>query len=461
MILGLIAFLGACEEQLEVIPKNAITPEQALNDISGYEGLVFSAYRSMHGFGYYGQSQILDAEALSDNLVIANNTGRYTGEVVNAIGAHVNIWGIYGIINTVNIVIEGVPELEETGDLADRILGEALALRGLLYHDLAKAYGYEPGQEVDGFDLSVILRTTPTLDASDADFRARATNTEVYEQIEEDLLRAIDLLPEETDASIFPRRLSKTAAKALLSRVYLYWGRWDDSANYADQVINETSIQLLDSADYLAAWAEEPHGESIFELDISAVDWSTVDGVNNSLNSVTAQHDADYEETNGQFAVGGSPDLVESISPEDVRSQLWVFFSDNWENLKWRGELGDYRENIPLIRISEVYLTSAEAHARAGNEDTALDRLNTLLEVRGLDEITLTGDDLTDRILDERRIELAFEGHRYFDLKRLGLDIPKPQTSFGELQYSDFRIIARLPVGEVILNELLVQNPGY
>ncbi len=456
------SMLAACEDQINVEPKDSITPAIALSELSGYDAVLSSVYRRMHEFGYYGQSMILDAEALSDNLVIANNTGRYTGEVVNSVGSHVDIWGRYTAINEANVVIAGVPELEDGTDAEkNSILGQALFLRALLYHDLSKAYGYEPGQEVNGFNLSVILRTTPTIGLSDADFRERATNTAVYAQIEQDLLSAINLLPAETSTSGFPARVSRSAAKALLARVYLYAGRYSDAANYADQVIAESTIDLLSGDEYLAAWGSATHGESILEFDISLVDWSTVDGVNNSMNSVTAQHDVDYNATGGQFAVGGSDDLINSIEAGDIRADLWVDYSSNWENLKWRGEKGDYRENIPVIRISEMYLISAEGKARSGNEPGARTTINELRAARDLGPTTASGAALTDLIMNERRVELAFEGHRWFDLKRLGMDIPKPQTSFGQLDYSDFRMLARIPIGEVVLNESLQQNPGY
>lgn len=461
MTLALLV-LVSCEEQLEVEPKDQITPETALADIDGYESLLFSVYRRMHDFGYYGQTMLLDPEALADNLEIVNNTGRYTGEIVNSVGAHIDIWGRYTAINEANIVINQVPDLEDSDEAKkNAIVGEALMLRALMYHDLVKSYGYEPGREVGGFNLGVILRTTPTTGLSDADFRARATNVEVYNQIETDLLQAITLLPTETATATFPLRVSRSAAKALLARVYLFWGRYADAANYADQVINESTIELLEGDEYLAAWGTEPHGESIFELDISLVDWSTVDGVNNSMNSVTAQHNADYDLTSGQFAVGGSDDLVESITDEDIRGELWVDFEGNWENRKWQGELGDYRENIPLIRISEVYLIAAEAHARNSATGTANDRLNDLRNARDLDDVSLSGNTLLEQIMADRRIELAFEGHRWFDLKRLGMDIPKPQNTVTTLPYTDFRILGQIPVSQVILNDLLVQNPEY
>src|SRR5690606_11971552 len=100
-------------------------------------------------------------------------------------------------INDANIIIDGIGKEEVTGDKdwKDIVLGEAYFMRALFYFDLSRVYGYEPGREVDNFKLGPILRLEPTTTASDADFRTRASNDEVYVQIEQDLLKAIDLLP--------------------------------------------------------------------------------------------------------------------------------------------------------------------------------------------------------------------------------------------------------------------------
>ena len=463
-LIAILIFTGvSCDSILDINPKNTITPEIALEGIDGYEALVFSVYRDLHRFNYFGQNQNLAPDALADNLVIANNTGRYTGHVVNAVGTHMNRWDRYTAINWANIVIAGVDGVEATQELKNQLKGEALFLRALSYHDLHKVHSYEPGKEVNGFNLGVILRTTPTNGLSEADFRARSTNLEGYMQMEASLLEAISLLPSEGATTNFPHRASKTAAKALLARLYLYWGKYADAENYADQVIAETSINLLDGTNYEDAWSATKHPESLFELNIQSVDWSTVDGVNNSMNSVSAKHDQNYDETGGQFSVGGSDELINSFEAGDIRRNLWVDFGGNWENRKWQGELGDYRENIPVIRLSEIYLISAEAKARKGGADAAAqNRINELRANRDLGNTTATGQALVDLIMNERRVELCFEGHRWFDLKRNGMDISKTADSgVSPIPYSDFRILAKIPSDQVFLNSLLEQNPNY
>lgn len=460
---GAVAFsLSSCEDMLETTPKQSITPELALADIEGYEALLYSAYRRNHFFNYYGQQMNVDPEIMADNLVLANRTGRFEGEFTNAANSHIGIWATYDLINEVNFLIAGVDEKEAEQALKDQLKGEGLFLRALTYHNLLRVYSYEPGQEVDGFNLGVIMRTEPTATLEDAEFKARSTNVQGYEQIEADLLAAIALLPEQT-ADNGPYRANKSAAKALLSRVYLYWGKWAEAERYANEAINNTAYAtLVDSANYVTSFATEPHPESLFEIDVRMVDWNTVDGVNNSMHSMTT------DDLGGQFVVSGSPELMESYDESDVRLQTWdtvqVGGQDHYQSKKWPGEEGNFIENIPIIRYSEVLLISAEAKARGGNAPGAVVDVNKLRSNRGLDDIAdnTSAEALIEIILEERRKELALEGHRWFDLKRMGRDIPKPDLSgLDKLPYSSFKILAPIPFDQARLNDLLVQNPVY
>jgi starch-binding outer membrane protein, SusD/RagB family len=493
VILCLSLFMvTACNEDVIYIqPEADVLPDVALKRVSGINTLIVSAYRRMHEFTYYGQQQILNAEALADNLVIANNTGRYTGQVVNGVNQHFGIWSAapYQIINDANIVLANVdaaePALRTSGTLAGfpedetfaaakrtRYKGEAHFLRALAYHDLVKVYGYEPGMEVASFNLGVILRTTPTTSVSDADKRARSTNEEVYTQIESDLLNAIALLPAEADfiaSTTVPAqqwaanertfRASKASAKALLARVYLFWGRYAQAATLATEAMAETQAVLATAAGYATSFANVTRNpESLFELNVLSADWSTVDGVNNSLASITTSNAA----SNSQFAVGASAELVAAYEAGDVRRNLIVNNAGRNEMRKWTGEKGNFLENIPLIRRSEMLLIVAEGNARSGNDPAAQTAINTLRTNRGLAATTATGATLTNLIMNERRVELAFEGHRFFDLKRLGMNIVKPVAlGISDVPYSDYRILANIPNAEITYNELLQQNPNY
>jgi hypothetical protein len=121
-------------------------------------------------------------------------------------------------------------------------------------------------------------------------------------------------------------------------------------------------------------------------------------------------------------------------------------------------------DNIPVIRVAEVILNRAEAFATPGspvfNEASALADLNRIITNRGLPAVTLTGAALYEEIINQRRLELAFEGHRFFDLKRLGRDLVKA-PHYNTVPFFDTRILAPLPQRELDGNKNLVQNPGY
>lgn len=468
----LLSVVFSCEENLEVSNPDALSPELVLVDVEGYESVLLSAYNRIKDFDWYGQNAMVAPEILADNLDFFNSTGRYEGEYVNEVRAHMERWeDLYIGINNCNLVITGLDELTDlTADemaARDVVKGEALFIRALNYHDLARVYGYEPGQEVNGLNTTVPLRLTPTNGASDAfNTRPRATNTEMYDQLESDLTQAINLLPESNPDG--PYRVDQAAAHALLARVYLYEGRWADAAAQAQEAMNKTSATLItDKSEYFDSWSAIPHPESIFESEIRSVDWSTVDGANNSMHSLTSNITE-----GGQFIIGSSAELAAVLDsePGDFRDTIWTRIDGRPDGLrrceKWQGEKGDFLENLPIIRYSEMMLIRAEGLAKSGNEGTALEVLNEFRAARGLPAADVSGTELTDLIMKERRLEFAMEGHRWFDLKRLGMDIPKSDQStlrsgVTEIEYTDFRILADLPVSELNLNDQLVQNPGY
>ena len=455
----------------------ALPPEVALADSSGFRSLVFSAYERVNDFAHYGQQSMIHPEIMADNMDIANRTGRYEQEYLNAVGAHMNRWGVdpggttlsngrYVPINECNFVIDKVdalPEIAATQKQKDRFKGEAYFLRALNYFELLRVYAYEPGREVNGWNAGVILRTTPVAAASDADFRARGTNLEGYQLMEADLLAAISLLPEPSYSNAqFPYRATKLAAKALLAKVYLYWGRYADAADMADQALAYTNGPLTTPANYVAAWVTgKPHPESFFESDITTSDWSSVDGQNNSLHSITSNALG-----GSQYVAVASPELIAAHEANDVRRTLYddpsAATQQKYRSRKWSGSTASFLENIPIIRRADILLVAAEAKARSSQEADAIIDVNTLRAARNLPATALTGQALIDLILNERRVELAFEGNRWFDLKRLGMDIPKTAASQqSPLPYSDFRILSRIPIDQVSQNSLLKQNPGY
>jgi hypothetical protein len=477
LILGGALLLGSCDDMLETEPKQSLTPETAFTDVESYESLLFSLYGKVRNFNYYGQTMMIAPEIMADNLRIIANTGRYIGEEANADREHINLWdynagnnqfvGLFAGINEANILLTEIDKAEGDEALRTKLKGEASFLRALFYFDLARVYGYEPGQEVDGWNASVVLRTTPTLGFSNADFRSRSTNREVYDQIEADLNAAISGLGSASLGTAGVYRASKGAAELLLARVYLYEGKNAEAASMATQAmatlgLSNTGTGLVAASGYEAAFNTFPNPESVFEMEIRSVDWSTVDGVNNSMCSLTAD-----VYTGAQFIVTATDELLAAYDAGDVRKTMWAETTRSgadgivYESKKWLGAKGDFLENLPILRASELYLIRAEARQKTGDNAGALADLNALRSKRGVAALAgLSGDPLFQAILKERRTEFALEGHRWFDLKRNGLTISK-SGSFEPVPYSDYRILAPIPQDEIILNDLLENNPGY
>jgi len=198
----------------------------------------------------------------------------------------------------------------------------------------------------------------------------------------------------------------------------------------------------------------------MFEIDYRTEQFSTVDGINNSMNSLT------QKTVGGIFAVRATTELLNSFEVGDVRRTAFETTIDNgvpvFYSLKFPAHKGNFFNNIPVIRLSEVYLIRAEARANQNKAALAQADLTLLRTNRGLAAVpaATTGTALIDLIFNERRVELNLEGHRFFDFKRRGLNIPKP-AGIPTLSYSDFKVLAPLPQAQVNLNPLIKQNPGY
>lgn len=458
---GLLAFsLTACDA-LEVDPETQVAAEDALNSPSGFESVLISAYDHLQEQTHYGQQFMLYPEALADNIRnTEQNSNRYVYPVFNQIGSHLTRWGpSYAAINEVNNVLGAVDNMadQESQAWIDRVKGEALFLRALNHFDLVRTKAYEPGMYVDGWEQGIILRTEATERPEDVDYRARATVEEVYQQIEADLKEAITLLK---DAGNSKYRANYAAANALLARVYLYWQQWEQAEIYATEAINATTASLAEGeARYVQAFTDRTNPESIFELQFESTNDGDVTGFNESLNSLT------NIDAGGWGDLVPTDDLLEAYEEGDARLALYFPAKKGQESVyyinKWNSANGPYTHNVPVIRLAEVYLIRAEARAEQNEIADAQADLNTIRHRVGLGDTPADSRaELIEAVLQERRVEFAFEGQRFFDLKRRGLDIPKPQ-SIGVLPYDDFRVLAPIPQREVDTNTKLDQNPHY
>ncbi len=460
IVLGLFLITN-CDGLLDTQPSDAVDPEVAQENIEGVEAILTSVYNRLQSEWRFGREITLGPDVLADNTDQHPTTsGRYDGLAVNSQGSHVTFWNTaYSTINEANFVIAGSQEIEDVPqDTRDRLRGEGLFQRGHAYFDLARTYGYEPNREVNGFTESAILRTEPTRDLSDADLRARSSNTEIYDQVIADLEEAADLLSADDRGVYFA---NYAAANALLARAHLYLENWQDAIDHADIALEATNAELLDSeADFIENPFDQspPNAESIYELNIDPVEESL--GSNDGL--------CPYTNPRHWHDVTPSQNLLDIFDEDDYRNHLFgVAEGDsnpspfNTYTRKWNCSTGNVDDNVPLVRVPELYLIKAEAYTELNQITQALDNLETLQTARGLDPfVSADQDEIIEEIMVERRRELNFEGHRFYDLKRRAMDIPKQQGA-TTVPYDDFRILSELPSSEVDNNPELNQNPGY
>ena len=447
-----VGLFASCD--LAVEPANNVPPNTATDNIAGVKSILTSVYARLQGVDLYGNKLILLPDLMADNARSSQPAVNRTGEASNAIGSHMGNWAeSYQAINETNYAIASARALvEKEGTVANRYLGEALFLRALLYFDLSRVFSYEPGKYVNGFDTGVVLRTEPTRTAGEALPKERAKVEEVYAQIEKDLQEAITILAQHGQTG--PYAANRAGAEALLAKVYLYWSKWSNAITQASAALSHTSTRLAEANEVAGMFAKAPNVESIFEINYDAATETLW------VNDCTAC----YTWPSGTwFAMWPSAELLALFEAGDARAALYPTTAAGvrYAN-KYTYARGTWTDNQPVIRYADVLLMRAEAYAENGQGPLALADLNALRAKRNASALNVTGAALVGAIQDERRRELAFEGSRWFDLKRRGQNITKP--AFGSnpiVQYTDFRILAPIPATQVQNNAMLKQNPGY
>ena len=488
-LMALIVFsLVSCDTILKVDPKQAIDGFDALNSPENMEAALNSPYARLRAVSAYGRNLTAFGDALADNGIATNNSGRIFNEARNQPYSHYTHWtNFYLGINELNLFLDAIPTIQSVPAVPqatkNRWEGEAKFLRALFYFDLVKAYAYMPGvtvPELDKGGIPLVLEGVKTSDIEKALIRqpGRSSVEQVYAQIYSDLEDAVRLLNDSRGVQF----ASQTAAKALLSRVALYNRDWQKAVDLSSEALASPKGKLLEREDYISGWRLSVHPESIFDLRFDNA--SESNGANESIQA-TYTTIMNLENTNqvggwGDFiptpaflnimgisVTGTGANLAISNRGNDVRAHQYEVgpgrvasgSGRRMECIKFASKNGfAFGDNIPVIRKSEMLLNRMEAYFHLGEEELALADLNSLKIARGLEVAVLEGDALLAEILLERRKELAFEGHRFFDLKRYGRDIIKQQ---GNVPFTDFRILANIPQAEVDGNKNLDQNAGY
>lgn len=465
VLLALIGLFCSCESLLETDPILSVDTDAALTSVEGIEAATIGCYSYLRDTDLYGREYIVNPELMGNTAAHSGRRSNYLALSNNQRGYHMGGWAVAfkGILQ-INMILEALEDFEAEQGWKDGIAGQLYFLRALYFHNLARVYGYDPTAVVSASDrgtVPLILETVKSLE--DVKPKERAPIDEMYAHLYTDLDKAVALLGSGSNGS-GPHYATQGGAAALYTRVALYNGDYEKVIEMAEVAIASGVGRFSTLDSYVADWRAETHPESLFEVEFK-IDQNI--GVTNAIRSAfTTRVDGDATLPNGYGDAVVSDGLFALYAEEDVRKQLIMKglgrASDANEMTKFFSRGGAPNlDNVPVIRLSEVYLNRAEAYAHLpGGEANAMNDVNLIRERAGLAPVGgLAEEALLQEILLQRKLELAFEGHSFFDYKRLGEDIEKPTGAV--LKFSDYRMLPRIPWREFNANKLLRQNVGY
>ncbi|NML21167.1 RagB/SusD family nutrient uptake outer membrane protein [Pseudoflavitalea sp. G-6-1-2] len=327
---------------------------------------------------------------------------------------------LYKLIADLNTILYNIPLLREKNASEEKlrkISGEAHLLRAYYYFILVNVYGKPFRAASAAADYGVPLKIAP--EVQDAPFE-RASVQQVYDQIERDLLEAEKELNGFNETAVL--RVNQATAQALLSRIYLYQENYEKAVTYADKVIAKRyKLRDMNSWPSGTAFVNQASPELIY----SAVPGSVTE---NKMLDISVYYEIE------SYSV--SNELLGIYSSKDLR--LPAFFKATGTGDLVARKCGEKEKvevaDMASIRLPELYLNKAEALAILNKDAEAIHTLQELRKNRfkpeDLTDITVSGAALVDFIRNERRRELCFEFHRWFDLRRYGVNNKYP---FGKI----------------------------
>ena len=432
--------LVSCKKFLDVEPVDSVSDGQTIVDKTSAETATRGLYRALSADGYYGVTFQSIGYLSGDNVQWTGSQSivqQFISHNVRSDNANIaSAWSaIYATINRANHIIAKVPNVTDpllTDALKNQLTGEGYFVRALAYFDLVRTWG------------GVQLALTPTNSATDKNGIQRSSVADTYAQVLSDLNAAEPLLPETTNRY----RATKKTVWALRARYHLYQKEWALAESYATKLIGDgTNYNLVKPYSAFFANNVVATPESVFELSYST---TYTNGHRNQwqppANNGTRQwapSDAFLNLVNDATIGGNRSTLVAKTA-----QGLW------YGNLYYRSPATD---PAYVLRIAEQYLIRAEARAQQKNLPGALADLNAVRSRAGLAGSTaVSQDDILLAIENERRIEFAFEPHRWFDLVRT-------DRAAAVLGVSDKnKLVLPVPATEVLIEgSSLDQNIGY
>ncbi|MFY0252770.1 RagB/SusD family nutrient uptake outer membrane protein [Chitinophaga sp. 30R24] len=460
LALATVGLFSACTK-LDQNPQSSLNDSDAVTE-GNARILANGVYQRMKALEYYGRDFMIVSDLGGNDMKITSqNSNRFITEFqmnyTPLLAPQTNTWlNVFRVITQANVLINKLPQ---TGNTAT-IIGEAYFMRALADFDLMRRYT-RPYTNVDAKpnDPNSGIPVISTVIDNPATYKAtRNTLEESYNAVISDLKVAQQTAPDAQSGSSAIFTASKDAATALLTRVYLYKGQWQQVIDEASKLLDGNKYPLYEASAVAGAFnLDAPGSEEIFSVRFVNTDGG---GASNFGYMYVPAASGGY----GDIRLTAA--FMDLLDDKDVRkghvstldgSNYLVKFSGN----KATGQVG--LVNVKVLRISEVLLSRAEAYAELNNFQKATDDVNALRAKRGLDPFTDVAN-IKAEIIKQRRLELVGEGFSMSDLFRKNgvRNITDANAlSTRVTQPNDFRVAYPIPQSEIDANSKMVQNPGY
>lgn len=441
-LFGTLVFLGtlaqSCSDFLQENPKDRIavsnyytTEEAAISAVNAIYGHLNGQSGDSFGGVYFGGIWVAPGLASDEMLNLQagspdqDQLSTFSWNAEN--GMLYEIWKQhYKAITLANIAIERIPAIGMNVNRRDRLVNEAKFLRGLLYFNLVRMFGTVP------LLLNEVESSTPEVSSVD----------EIYAQIIADLQDAENLPPSQPEGR---GKATSGAAKSILAKVYLTRGQYESAKTKCEEVIASNLYELWD--DFVDIFKIENRGlkEAVFSVGFGTNGGKLIFWEMSQMHVrlLPPELTAAGLASNTLGWTGPSTALVDSYLPQDERRNVTVFnaFNETAHGTTYNIPFSRYyfrkywdttdpeefttsttaENDFPVIRYADVLLMYAEALNELGDSDGAHDALNEVRVRAGLTELSGLGkENFRTALLEERKLEFAAEGHRWFDLVRFG-----------------------------------------
>lgn len=460
----LLISLASCKKYIQVQETDLIAGAIALKTVNNCEQGVIGAYA---GIGV--EMDILLNSTLADEMKQAEfynaqttHEWLYTSTDVGIRDNFTAINPLYAVINRVNGVLAALPKADSTkaGDntLRNKLRGEALFLRAFAHFELFRYY-------CSNYNADSLAM--PYMEVSSLADQARIKQGPYFTKLIADVTEAKTLVPDNlTDIN----RATKTAVSALQARIALYSKDWANAATYATEYIN--TIPLATRANFPGIWTDANTNEIGWRLirttairigslwratsasssNIGGITWKPSDKIWNSYDQTNDIRFSSYFKDEPLLTAAGRSSRL-------IQKYAGTTYGTTNENVA----------NGKVFRTGEMYLIRAEAKAEGNDLAGAAADINTLdaARITGYTAVAFpTKDSAITAILKERYKELAYEGHRFWDLKRRNMPVARlasdaPNANGTTLPAGDYRFLIPIPDTELKANRAMKQNPGY